>query len=101
MEERNVSGEEKQGGEQDEGETGVFPGKGVRRKSRARWTAGKWASSSSSFFFYLVVFLAGELRAEVFPWGSLNSLALPSLVLDSPRGLQLPLPVTQPPDSTP
>lgn len=53
----------------------------------------------SCLSLYLMVFLVGELRAEVFPGVSLNSLALPSLVLASPRGLQFPLPVTQPPDS--
>lgn len=55
----------------------------------------------NGLLLYLVVFLAGELRAEVFPWGSLNSLTFPSLVLASPRGLQFPLPVTQPPDNMP
>lgn len=53
------------------------------------------------FFTYRVVFFTGELKAEVFPGRSLNSLVLPSLVLASPRGLQFPLPVTQPPDSMP
>lgn len=64
--------------------------KGVQKKP------GQGVSS-----LYLVVFLVGELRVEVFPGMSLNSLALPSLVLASPRGLQFPLPVIQPPESTP
>lgn len=72
-----------------------FLEKGVQRKSRVSGQLG------NGLPLYLVVFLAGELRAEVFPWGSLNSLTLPSLVLASPRGLQFPLPVTQPPDSMP
>lgn len=67
-----------------------------RRESR-----GNQGTANSCLSFYLMVFLVGELRAEVFPGGSLNSLPLPSLVLASPRGLQFPLPVTQPPDSTP
>lgn len=67
-----------------------------RRESR-----GNQGKEDSCLSLYLVVFLVGELRAEVFPEGSLNSLALPSLALVSPRGLQFPLPTTQPPDSMP
>ena len=51
----------------------------------------------SCLSLYLGVFLVDELRARVFPGRSMISLVLPNLVLASPRGLQFPLPVTQPP----
>lgn len=60
-----------------------------------------WTEMEDCLSAYLMVFLEGEPKAKVFPETSLNSLALPSLVLVSPRGLQFPLPVTQPPDSMP
>lgn len=55
----------------------------------------------SCLSLYLGVFLVGELRAGVFPGRSLISLVLPNLLLASPRGLQFPLPVTQPPSRKP
>lgn len=72
-----------------------------RGSSGRRESGGNQGKVHSCLPLYLVVFLVGELRAEVFPEGSLNSLALPSRVLVSPRGLQFPLPTTQPPDSMP
>lgn len=59
--------------------------------------AAYWRRKSLSL--YLVAFLVAEFKAEVLAGVSLNSLALPSLDLASPLGLQFPLPVTQPPDS--
>lgn len=76
--------------------TNVTRGISWRRESK-----GNQGKADSCLSLYLMVFLVGELRAEVFPGASLNSLPLPSLVLASPRGLQFPLPVTQPPDSMP
>lgn len=74
----------------------------TRRMSWRRESKGNQGKADSCLsLYYLMVFLVGELRAEVFPGASLNSLPLPSLVLASPRGLQFPLPVTQPPDSMP
>lgn len=69
-----------------------FPGR-ESRENRG------WADVGDRLLVYLMVFFVGEPKAEVFPETSLNSLALPSLALVSPRGLQFPLPVTQPPDS--
>jgi hypothetical protein len=74
--------------------TGGVPGR-ESRENQSSAEMGDWLS------IYLMVFFEGEPKAKVFPETSLNSLALPSLFLVSPRGLQFPLPVTQPPDSMP
>lgn len=71
-----------------------FPGRASRETQN-------WAEMGDWLSVYLMVFFEGEPKPKVFPETSLNSLALPSLVLVSPRGLQFPLPVTQPPDSNP
>lgn len=58
-----------------------------RKCDRVSWrreSRGNQGKADNCLSLYLVVFLVGELRAEVFPEGSLNSLALPCLVLASP-----------------